>query len=319
LVKLGLALAGFALWVAPAGAVGTGTIGGTTSVVYSGQIVDYTVTLTGVYEISAVGAAGGASFALASTGWYANAGGSGASVVGDFVLNAGQVIEVLVGGGGKPSSARSPATGGGGGSFVVNKTGMTPLAVAGGGGGGNGLAPGELGLGGSAGTSGSTPPHDSISYSGTGGSAGQGGGAAGLYEGGGGGGFYGNGGDAGLGGTGGISFSAGGAGGLVGGGFGGGGGHGGGSGGGGGYSGGGGGEFQGGGGGSFLSAAATHPVLIAGANGAGSGGNGQVNFRLLTAIAPAVPEPGSLALFLVGLMAIGLTVQRRGVSAIPNP
>jgi hypothetical protein len=250
---------------------------------YTGKLVTWKVPKNGTYEIVAYGAQGG-SFALDSV---IGSGGLGAEIGGDFVLTAGEILEIAVGGGGT-------GNGGGGGSFVVGP-GKTPLVIAGGGGGG-GVEhattpplpfPAQGGLTGADGDSGS----GAFGTNGAGGIGGNGG-QGGLGGGGGGGGFYS---------AGGIStffgatFGTGGgafpdlAGGTSGGGFGGGGGgwgdpfHGA-AGGGGGYSGGGGGgggslagSLTGGGGGSFN--AGTEQILMAGIQT----GDGEV---VITATAP---------------------------------
>jgi hypothetical protein len=106
---------------------------------YTGGLVDYTVPATGVYEIQATGAGGGAG---------AVPGGLGSQVSGDFNLTAGETLVIAVGGAG---ASGSQAGGGGGGSFVVGP-GNTELAVAGGGGGGgNGVGGGDGGIGGGGG------------------------------------------------------------------------------------------------------------------------------------------------------------------------
>ena len=53
---------------------------------FTGAIVDYTTPRTGTYDITTAGAQGG------------NAGGLGYSVTGAFSLNAGNLLEIAVGG-----------------------------------------------------------------------------------------------------------------------------------------------------------------------------------------------------------------------------
>ena len=108
-----------------------------------------TVATTGVYDITAFGAQGGASGSAT--------GGNGAEAGGDFMLTAGTQLTLFVGGMGA-SSGVGGGGGGGGGSFVV-EDGTTPLLIAGGGGGafaaGNiayGGVPGSISLSGTAGT-----------------------------------------------------------------------------------------------------------------------------------------------------------------------
>jgi hypothetical protein len=241
-----------------------------TSFTYSGQIIQYTVTTTGVYSIAAYGAQGG------SSGY--STGGLGAEIVGDFTLTTGEVLDILVGGQG----ATYRSAGGGGGTFVIaapaGGTGSgTKLVIAGGGG---GSYAGYYGGNALTGTSGGQGGGLVGFPGGSGGTSGGGGGAY-RFGNGGGGGYTGNG--AGYHFGGGSSFTNGGAGGYGGlygkGGFGGGGGRnifGVGGGGGGGYSGGGGGyDRSGGGGGSYDGG--TNQVLVAGENS----GNGLVVLTLL--------------------------------------
>ncbi len=110
---------------------------------------EWVVPVTGTYRIEAYGAEGGTSTGENGSGPYV--GGKGAVVKGDFSLNAGDTLHILVGQRGSDSNCGS---GGGGGTFIV-KDGE-PLIVAGGGGGGfhciyYGSA---LGGGGQTGTSG---------------------------------------------------------------------------------------------------------------------------------------------------------------------
>jgi hypothetical protein len=264
-----------------------------------GEIDTFTVLHSGTYVITAIGATGG------GLGVANYEGGAGAEVVGTFSLNAGDVLEILVGGAGatnagNPNGGPDGAGSGGGGSFVYDVTTGMLLEAAGGGGGasagsGGSGSPGGAGKPGQATTSGSAGNAYGnglgIGPGGAGGTNGSGGGSghlpgnpnAGSGSGGGGGGFSGSGASGDFG-QGGISFLLGGAGGnganlnnALNGGFGGGGGaaSGGiGGGGGGGYSGGGGGEEDiGGGGGSFVASFATDVTETAGVN---AGGNGSV-------------------------------------------
>jgi len=208
---------------------------------YTGHIQTFTVATSGDYEITADGAQGGSNDDGASPG------GLGAMASGDIFLNAGAVLEIVVGGEGVSSTS---VAGGGGGSFVIetnNGSGVVDNneVIAGGGGGGGrnsaGVGGGTGPTGGNGGAGGGGGGHS--------GAAGQPGGGTG---GAGGGGF--TGGAAGF--TGGLGHAgsitgttfAGGNG-PVSGGFGGGGGGGDGGGGGGGFGGGGGGGGSGGGGG----------------------------------------------------------------------
>jgi hypothetical protein len=60
---------------------------------YSGSVVTYTVTTTGVYNIIAAGAQGGSGGA----GIIGGPGGLGAVVGGDVFLTAGTVLDIVVG------------------------------------------------------------------------------------------------------------------------------------------------------------------------------------------------------------------------------
>jgi hypothetical protein len=229
---------------------------------YTGKLVTWTVPKTGTYQILAYGAQGG-NITRTGTG-----GGLGAEIGGDFILAAGEILQIAVGGAGMPDVG---AGGGGGGSFVVGP-GNTPLVIAGGGGGAGVISflqpvPGTVpGGGGLTGPNGGPP---------LGGTGGNGGGASALAPGGGGGGgFFSAGGNSSAAGGGSAFPSLAGGFGSPSGGFGGGGGANGGElasgggGGGGGYSGGGGaiggaegGNNPGGGGGSFD--AGTDQILVA--------------------------------------------------------
>jgi hypothetical protein len=239
---------------------------------YTGQIVTWTVPTTGNYNITAFGAQGGWS----GLGYE---GGFGAEIRGDFLLSAGDVISIAVGGTGNPGT---DGGGGGGGSFVyIDGSTDILLIVAGGGGGGYTFSAGGNGL---------------ISAGGSGfGGYGNG------FMGGGGGGFFGGA----LGPYGGSGLAGGFAAGRSlwpeggDGGFGGGGGSGrDGGGGGGGFSGGGGGNPAGGGG-SFNAGA--NPF-----NSVGSQyGTGQVFIEYI-----GVPEPTTAALLSMGVAA-GILIRRR--------
>ncbi|MFE5391902.1 glycine rich domain-containing protein [Bacillus thuringiensis] len=92
------------------------------------------VPVSGLYRIEAYGAQGG------RHGWGQRAGGYGAKIQGEFTLNAGEEISVIVGqmGGDSKSSGDTDnaGPGGGGGSFVFrNVMDRYPLIAAGGGGG----------------------------------------------------------------------------------------------------------------------------------------------------------------------------------------
>jgi tripartite motif-containing protein 56 len=87
----------------------------------------WTVPCTGKYEIKTVGAAGG------YDRYGSTARGRGAYMRGEFELNKGDVLKILVGQEGGINS-RSQSSGGGGGTFVATSS-NTPVIIAGGGGG----------------------------------------------------------------------------------------------------------------------------------------------------------------------------------------
>ena len=114
---------------------------------FTGAIQNYTVTVSGTYDISAFGAQGG--------GQGAYTGGLGAQTGGVFSLTAGEQIQVVTGGQGASGTG---AGGGGGGSFVLGSTngGQTYslLLAAGGGGGAGNTASGSGGLAAATGANG---------------------------------------------------------------------------------------------------------------------------------------------------------------------
>lgn len=270
---------------------------------YSGEVVIWTAPTTGIYDIVAAGAQGGAGGHGVSV-----PGGGGAEVGGDVFLAVGTKLSILVGGQGYGDTAAPYFGGGGGGGSFVFLSSAAPLVIAGGGGGSYwssgvdaGGGPGQAFAGGQSGMG---------VYGGAGGASGSGGaGGTNALSGGGGGGWGGSGGDgydagsqypgcvstactAGSGGSGPPTFTGGwgdapsdqgGFGGGGGGGFSGGGG-------GGGYSGGGGGggEFGpdgqfvvgggGGGGGSYVASSVEPTINEAGENG----GAGVVDISLIT-------------------------------------
>ena len=285
---------------------------------YSGSIVKYVIPTSGIYDINAYGAQGGTVWYIGSNGGY------GAAIGGTLLLNAGQTLDIAVGGQGGLGGNRSTlgnSPGGGGGSFVVLESGASfiPLVIAGGGGGA-----GYYGGDGGSGQAGTSGGNGGGTRNGAGGSAGNGGGRStqqGTYpslQSGGGAGFFSNGGSSDYAsGQGGQSFFNGlsggsasrydsGAGGFGGGGSGGG-LYAGNGGGGGGYSGGGGGDVSsgGGGGGSYftdLLAFAPSELL---ATGGANRGNGFITLDLIQ----TVPEPSSIAL--LGISLAGLLMSRR--------
>ena len=257
---------------------------------YTGGLQSFTAPVTGTYDITAFGAAGGATLICGPGGCQIiQNGGQGAEIGGDVHLTAGETLTLLVGGQGHQGYG---AGGGGGGSFVVVTASNMALLVAGGGGGGGA---GSGGGGGGLKTN-------------NGDAGGSGGGG---YSGGGGGGGFGlnaNGAAAGdQGGSYGFSFlnGAGGGGGYGGGGRGGYGGGGGGGqqggGGGGGYSGGAGGAGNGGGGGggSYLEASVKQFVAQSGVRS----GNGEIDITFAPGPTPGAGLAGLAALALAGLYA----------------
>ena len=91
----------------------------------------WTVPASGNYTIEIFGASGG------NYGQNSYTGGKGAKMKGDFVLNAGSILEIVVGQQGSPnnSNPQTISAGGGGGSFVYDLNNSSALIVAGGGGG----------------------------------------------------------------------------------------------------------------------------------------------------------------------------------------
>ena len=85
-----------------------------TVIPYTGGIYDYIVPATGLYNILAFGAQGGASYSPP---------GLGAEVGGYVTLDKGTVLAIVVGGAGEPLGVPSGAGGGGGGGSFVWETG----------------------------------------------------------------------------------------------------------------------------------------------------------------------------------------------------
>ena len=108
-----------------------------TTITYTGAEQTFTVATTGEYQILAYGAQGGDS----TVGAYGTPGGNGAEIGGDFLLTAGEILHLYIGGGGGSANF---AGAGGGGTFVVG-SGNTPLVVAGGGGGAYEASQGQAG------------------------------------------------------------------------------------------------------------------------------------------------------------------------------
>ena len=135
--------------------------------------VSWAAPTTATYRIVAVGAGGG--LLGTNAGAVLQAGRLGAEIGGDFLLLAGNVLSIAVGGRGSGSRG---SNGGGGGSFVLG-LGDAPMLFAGGGGGGSRDSSGGSSVGANSGQSGSDA-------NGGGGGADGAGGAAGGSNGGGG-------------------------------------------------------------------------------------------------------------------------------------
>jgi hypothetical protein len=271
---------------------------------FTGAVQSFTASVSGEYAVELLGASGGNA--------PGSGGGLGAEVSGGVFLTKGEDLTLFVGGQG---GYGAHAAGGGGGSFVFNGTDL--LAVAGGGGGSTAMhvgGPGQAGRYGQAGVGtdgGSGGQYGNGGVGGVAPSGGNGGGGAGFNTGGsngsgdfsgkagqfpaGAGGYSSLGGDGGFGGGGGGGF------------FGGGGGSG--------FSGGGGGggftadvpvfEGGGGGGGSYLAILFKDQVLTA---GGASRGDGSIS---ITALTPAVPEPSTWAMMLMGFAGLGWLAHTR--------
>jgi hypothetical protein len=138
---------------------------------------EWTVPYTGTYSIQAFGAQGGNA---------AYSGGKGASISGEFKLESGDVLKIVVGQKGvisSNSSTRGYAAGGGGGTYVVQSpyTSNSSILVIAGGGGGGGSGPlgnstDQNGLDGSISTNGNNglgPNGSTGGVNGNGGSAGS--------------------------------------------------------------------------------------------------------------------------------------------------
>jgi hypothetical protein len=156
----------------------------------------FEVPSNGTYRITAAGAEG-----TVGTNSPSLKGGCGAEVTGDFVLQAGDIVEILVG---QKGTAGTYSGGGGGGTFVI-KNGSA-LVIAGGGGGvrAGALVNGRPGVLSSSGTAGSTSNNYTSGFV-AGGTGGAGGSYVSSY-GSGGGGWSGNGASDGTYGEGGFSF-----------------------------------------------------------------------------------------------------------------
>ena len=72
---------------------------------YTGSLVDFTVPATGSYQILALGGHGGSGFLeeVPFVPLVIGPGGKGAEIGGNFILTAGEVLQIAVGGaGGQP-------------------------------------------------------------------------------------------------------------------------------------------------------------------------------------------------------------------------
>jgi hypothetical protein len=285
----------------------------------------FTINTSGIYQIIAFGAAGGSDLAAP--------GGEGAEIGGDFSLTQGETLDLYIGqqGGANTIATLPVGGGGGGGTFVALDLNGNPntLLLAAGGGGGTGGSGGRTLNGINANLTG-FGTSDTVGVL-PGGSNGSGGAALpAIFGGGAGGGYLSAGGSsmAAFGGaafpilTGGIFIIVGpsqGAGGYGGGGAGGFGNFGNqgpsgeSGGGGGGYSGGAGGSLTdaGGGGGSYIDTAAASNLIEL----VNSTGNGEVIVDLISP-ASAVPEPASLVLFGLGLIALSLRLRHRAAARV---
>jgi len=128
-------------------------------------IQEWIVPATGTYRIETCGAQGGD-----GTSGGLEIGAKGSLISGEFLLSAGDVLNILVG----QRGASSNAGGGGGGTFVWRKSNQAPLVIAGGGGGSvryNGDTAGKNGVVDSNATSGSGTSN--IATGGTGGNGGS--------------------------------------------------------------------------------------------------------------------------------------------------
>jgi hypothetical protein len=250
--------------------------------------IEYTISSSGDYDFRIAGADGGGYFVQAG-------GGAGALVGGELYLDAGDRLDIVVGGAGQDGTSlgfNGYGSSGGGGSFVFN--GGLLFAAGGGGGGSFAQGPGGPGIGsggypsGSAnyggGGGGGIPGFSQHGYAAQGGTfpfGGAGaagsccyGGPAGGFGGGGGAGYNGGGGGGGApGGAGGYTFSEGGAGGL-----------------------------------SYVTDMARGSFGITGGNPGSYGSSGYVSINF---VGPPVPEPSTWGMTLTGFAGLGWLARLR--------
>ncbi|TWD90233.1 glycine rich protein [Neobacillus bataviensis] len=124
--KIGLGLLILMISCVPTLSKAEASVNNTTEFQYTGGIDTWTVPQTGTYRLETWGAQGGG-----------QVGGNGAHIAGDFQLNKGELINLIVGGrGGLTTQGTNYSGGGGGGTFIYkNAFDAYPLIVAGGGGG----------------------------------------------------------------------------------------------------------------------------------------------------------------------------------------
>jgi hypothetical protein len=146
----------------------SGSLGGTVTMV-DGGVYLWTVPYKGLYEVETFGAQGG------TTSSYI--GGKGSRMKGDFVLNAGEVIRIVVGQQGNIGNPSWGATGGGG--TFVWKDGLTTPLIISGGGGGAGPVGSASNADATTSTSGQPGTGGSPGFGGTNGSVGNGGSCSG--------------------------------------------------------------------------------------------------------------------------------------------
>jgi hypothetical protein len=130
-----------------------GTLDG--SVIALGGIQSWSAQYTGVYTLTAYGAQGAQGSSNNQVGTITQ-GGFGAIMQGDFFLNAGDILNILIGQSGSMETTYYHRAGGGGGGTFVTTDLNSPLIIAGGGGGGGSLQYGQTaGDSGQTGTDGS--------------------------------------------------------------------------------------------------------------------------------------------------------------------